>query len=651
MSNDPSILNPLGPLPEELAIIEPRTVPSIVDWAPEHLRLPAKESPKLAGLFDFDYSPYLIEPCRWFADPYVREITLMACLQGGKTLFTLVCTAWLIENDPGPTMIVMTDENTLHRRMRRLRATFEANRFLMRQLGGKIDNLHIGEPTTLESMELNLAWSNSAAMMADVPVRYVFADEVALWQQSVGLTEVDALSHLRGRQLTFEDQRKLVKISSPENVGDLLDTEFNDGDRCEFWVTCAKCSYSHVMRWHDKDNPGVYAVLDRDKDGDWLKPRDYELGRHVRYLCPSCGKPWSDYARAAAVREGKWLPAGVTMGLGGKIEGEIKPAAYKSAHISGLMVHPRLRSLNQMAAEWVRAQIALKTGSVGKLKRFLNGQVGQPWKEERAQTDEQKLRTHIGAYRTDDPHVPWGVQHITIAVDVHDDWFRVVVQGWGFLFESWQLAALRVETADTNDLNSYAPLLPLLVRPWILADGTSIPPAAVVIDCGYRPSAAKNFCRANGHLVHNGHLLPVRGSPREMRQMYTKIKEDAALTVYELNGLMLKDQLWRMLFDTPQPGGGYWHLPADITGDIVGELCSEHKVTAKGKAVWTPKKEGRDNHSWDASYYNLFAAHFVGIGTLAPLPDAPPPPAPQRPQAKRPEGRKGFLDGLPDLNR
>lgn len=93
------------------------------------------------------------------------------------------------------------------------------------------------------------------------------------------------------------------------------------------------------------------------------------------------------------------------------------------------------------------------------------------------------------------------------------------------------------------------------------------------------------------------------------------------------------------------------HLPADITPEIVGELCSEHKIIVKGRPVWVPKKEGRENHTWDAVYYNLWLAHFVGIGGLGELPEASPPAAPTQPKPKSPDGRKGFLDGLPDLNR
>ena len=97
MSNNQSSIihcESCGPLPEELAIIEPRQAPSIVEWAPQHLIIPAKESPNLSGLFDWKSSPHLREPCHWFNDPYVRQITLTAGLQRGKSLYMMLCAAW-----------------------------------------------------------------------------------------------------------------------------------------------------------------------------------------------------------------------------------------------------------------------------------------------------------------------------------------------------------------------------------------------------------------------------------------------------------------------------------------------------------------------------------------------------------------------------
>jgi phage terminase large subunit GpA-like protein len=632
-----------------LEIIRPRTVPSIVDWAPEHLIIPSKESPKLAGFFDWQYSPHLREPCNWFNDPFVRRITIMAGLQRGKTLFMMLCLCWVIANTPGPTMLVMTDENTLRRRMKRIRPLFAANDYLLAKLGGKSENLFLGEPTDLGDMMLVLAWAGSAAMMSDYPIQYEFLDELVLWNQMMHDLDLDPLGLLRGRQNTFAEDSKTVTVSSSGNVGDLLDTEYEDGDKCEYWIPCPRCGVWQIPIWHDKEQEGCHMMLDKDKAGDWLRLRDYEEGRHARYICPSCMHPWTDYGRAEVMQEGRWLPAGITMDRHGTPSAESQPTAYKSARIRAVMIHPRIGSLGKMAADWVRAMTKKKAGDVSGLKYFLNNHEAQSWKETQAETDESRLRTHMGEYRSEDIRlgkpVPWGVQAITISIDVHDNWFRVVTEGWGHLYEHWLLEATRIETSDTREADAYEPLKALLVKPWPAADRQWLLPSAVTIDTGYRPEPVKNFCRDNRQLVYRGNLLPIRGSPREMRRLYSKIPQDEVLMLYELNTKEYKDRLWRMLFETQQPGQGYMHLPADLSGDVVGELCSEHKLTVAGKPVWVPKKDGRDNHTWDCCGYGLFAADLIGVGLMKPLglppaagtekaTPAPPEPAPQAPTRK-----------------
>ncbi len=632
-----------GPLPEELAIIAPREVPSLAVWPEGELILPWIES-DAAGPFTYDLAPWERGICEALTDPFVREVTVSAPLQMGKTMIGMLWMCHVVRYEPANMIVVMADENTLKRRMKRLRATFKANPFLLEALGGSIDSFHIGEPTELGDMLLYLAWSNSDATMASDPIPYVIADEVALWSPFAGRSGIHGLNHLRGRTLAFPNRGKLLVISSPRNTGDDFDLQYQAGDRCEYWVPCPRCRYWHVMQWWDKDNPDVYVTLDRDERGDWLSLEAYESGRHVRYRCPSCTAVWSDYARAAALADGQWLPAGVTMGPGGAVEGEMPVTPYKSFHVDGLMGHPRLRSLRSMAVAFVRAQLALKGGRAEPLRHFQNNHRGLPWKETRAETDMERARRHVGLYASG--AAPAGVQVVTVAIDVQVDHLRYAVFGWGHLFECWPIQFGRLETGDTNELRNYELARQLIVKPWPLADaeGMALPPAAAVIDCAYHTETVLNFCRQN---AASG-VIPAYGSARRMSKPYGRSAIDGGLYRYEVNPLWFKDHVHRMLFVTGQAGGGYMHLPKDVTGETLGELCSEHKVMVKGYPMWVPKKEGMANHAWDTAYLNTFAATIVGVGLLGPY---KPPTPPKRKTHPKPEAteRRGFLDGLPSL--
>lgn len=634
MTNKYANIDPHRLCDQEIAVLDPPPAPAMRDWLPDNLLLPRKET-RLAGRFSFEYSPWMRGPCDWFCDPAVREITLLGPLQFGKTLFMTACLAYAIAWMPMPTMLVMANHQSLNKRMKRLRPMFEANGFLMDQIDGNIKNLNVGEATELKDILLVLAWVTSDAALAESPEGIILADEVALWPMTVQNSDLSPLGHLRGRQETYDPVRKLVKVSSAREVGDLADQEFESGDACEQWAPCHKCSYWHIPRWHDKDNPDVYAVCDRNKDGSWLDVAAYLTGDHVRYVCPSCQTVWSDHARSANLQRAVWLPRGVTMGRAGRIEGEIKPTAYKSGRIRGIQIPPKLRSIKKMAADWARGQMQLKTGNIGGLKHFLNNQEALSWKNEKAVTDEGLVRMHRGQYRQDDIinsglAVPWGVQVVVLTIDVHETWFRLVVQGYGWLFENWELAAMTIQTSDTKEQEAYKCLLPWITRTWKLADGMSLPCSAVGIDCGYQTQAVQTFCRAHRHLVYKEQLFPVRGSPRKMDRMWKLYSVDETLKVYEINRLTVKDQLHQQLFIAEHPGPGYMHVPADITGEIVGELASEHKIDVDSQPVWSPKSDGRDNHTWDATAYALAMAHVVQVGGLKQLADAP------KPQAKEP---------------
>lgn len=623
INSQSQIINPYGLWPEELEIIEPRTVQPIVDWAPEHLIIPSKESPKLSGYFDWQYSPHLREPCNWFNDPMVRRITIRAGLQRGKTLYMMLCLCWVIANAPGPTMLVMTDENTLRRRMKRIRPLFGANDYLLAKLGGREENLFLGELTDLGDMMLALAWAGSAAMLSDFPIQYEFLDELVLWQQTLQNLSLDPMALLRGRQNTHAEDSKTVTVSSSGNVGDLLDVEYEDGDRCEYWMECPKCGWWQIPYWHRKEQPGCYVVLDRDKSGDWLPLRAYEDGKHARYVCPSCMHPWTDYARVEALQGGRWLPDGITMDRSGTPSAEVLPTAYKSATIRSVMVHPRLGSLGKMAADWVRGQIKIKAGDASGLKYFLNNHEAQAWREREETTEAELLRKRIGQYEAG--IIPWGVQRLTAGVDVQKDHVFLRVLGWGYMSEVWSIFETPIECGDTSRIENWEKVLAQIVQRFPVSwdKDRVMRISKVAVDCGYNTDTVIDFVRQCQGLVD---IVPVRGDDSVTKSTYRKSKvAGGTMYRYDLCVDTIKDRLFRLYYLSETPGPGYGHLHAETSTDVIEQLTSEEAVLVRRGAhnfrVWQPKKGARRNHYWDCDVYAAFAAELEGYRSLPPLED------------------------------
>jgi len=159
----------------------------------------------------------------------------------------------------------------------------------------------------------------------------------------------------------------------------------------------------------------------------------------------------------------------------------------------------------------------------------------------------------------------------------------------------------------------------------------------------------EDFCRQNAQL----HALPVRGDDKVRVRMYRKSPIDTTLFRYHLNVNAIKDRLYRLLFETADPGPGFCHLPAKVSDDVKAQLCSEEQRTfwhgLRKDVRWVPKKGGGPNHLWDCMVYATAVAELAGVGDIKE-PRPTEAPRPQRPSPREDPGG-GFLDGLPRMDR
>ena len=628
----------IRPLPlqaEEREAWRPRPRLSVIEWA-ERRRMLSRLTSAIPGRWSWDVTPYLRDPAEAWCDPQIRRITIRKCSQSGATELGCNIVGRTIDEDPQPTMIVMPVENDVRRRVRvRIRPMIASAPSLLKHLG-RLEDLNIGGETVLDHMILYLAWATSPAALADNPVCYVILDEIDKYPDRAG-READPISLAEDRQRTFILARTL-ELSTPTDEHGPVWRGWLAGDRREWFVPCPECGTWQRLVWAN-------VRLDKDDDGHLLAPSAYRLGERARYVCPHCRAAWTEDDRWQAVRAGRWVPDGCGVDGRGRLTGEAPATTHRSYHVHALMLHKTFSTVAKLAARWARAVRSQKAGDIGPMIDFWNSEMGEIWADTQGRTDVEVLRRRIEARPQD--LVPPAAACLTAGADVQADHVYLAVWGWAHLYEAWLIDYQRLETGDTMLGQNWRPLAEALSRTWPVtprapAPGQDAPPPApermgislAFIDSGFRPAAVYDFCRTFGGCDarpskgHGRPDLPFRSSVVDYHP-FTGRPVEHSIRLWHLRVDGYKDRLWRMCMND-RPGGGYVHLPADASDELLAQLASEEKRIVRRTRdrtvlAWARKAGSPANHWWDCSVYALAAAEVIGVRNLPAPGEAPPP--------------------------
>jgi len=618
--------HPLPLFEEELEILAPRKKQHMLDWMGQYYVLPAKSS-RIKGPWQLSITPYWRCVINWLCDLTTRVIWVYAATQTGKSVILGGWMGYCIDIDPGPMKVVLPDEKVIKKRIKRLKPAFENSPRILRHLGGDIRNLLIGEPTDLDNMQLILAWPTSPITLSDDPSRYVAGDEVALWPQEVK-DDTDAISLLGNRTRTYEQISKQFYVTSPKNKNDLADINFEACQKWSIHIPCPECGVYHEAMFEN-------VKLEKDKDGNFLKPADYKRGhgrkRHAWYVCPNCQSKWSELERKAAISGCRACPEGCTIGKDGEIIGQYEDSTQKAIRIPSVLVDPMFTTVDTLAAEWAAAVRHKHAGNILPERNFWNNQNARAWEQRERATSLTILQSHISDYSMRDRNVPAKVQIICHGIDVQSDHVWIVTKGYGYRNEQWLLYAGRIETGHTGRPENWDIVEQVIRADWISEADETIKffASRAAVDCRYQQAENRDeestvvydFClRFSPDTV-----IPVMGYGRDrMRTSLYKVRPvvGKALKRFDLNVDMGKDRLWQVMFDKEKsPGPGYMHLPNDLPYEILRMLASEAQFVKRARSgreivTWQKKPGFRDNHPWDASVYCDLAAELAGVFAL-----------------------------------
>ncbi len=510
---------------------------------------------------------------------------------------------------------------------------------------------------------LRIVGAHSASALCRMAAKYVAMDEVDRWKANVGY-EGAGVSLLLARQTTFGAARKAFLCSTPtvENDSEIHEW-FLRGDQRYYHVPCPRCGEFQPLDWRDPETK-EYRLI-------WTPGRPDE----AHYVCRACGAAWDEADKNTFLPAGRWVPSRPDLG-GGLIV---------SFHLNALYAPLGWLSWGEIAAEWEAANAVAKTGSIDKLRSFVNVRLAQVFAEPGEAIDAHELADRV------EPDwgeaIPEGVRTITCGTDVQDNRVETVTVGWGLGWEAWILD-YSVILSDPRDEDAWARNDAVVRRVWRTRDGRELRAAATCVDSGYLPQRVLEYCRPR----LRWHVYAIKGEdskgPIWDRRVRHSGKGRTRAPFFLVHTIAAKDDLAAYL-RVVSPGPKYVHIPDRIVAavpDFLDQLTAERRVRTrdrKGNPVveWKKVAEGRRNEVLDTMVYALAAAHSLVMGGLrlevpvgpvhvplatpapvpgegtespeaaaptAPEPSPAPPARPKRPVKKRIDP---FYRGSHDLER
>lgn len=570
----------------------------VSQWAEENRILTPKYS-NFFGPWRNDFMPYLIEPMDAICLPHVEEITLQWSAQTGKTEVILNCLGWVLEYYEDPTMYVLprnediTGQNPYIQRIHDFVVDTPA---LLAHTTGREDHL-AGKLWKFKNLYLKFAGSNSPADLASTANRFIFGDELNKWPQFSG-READPLSLAKVRTITYGEDFRLIKASTPVLKSGLITKEYLASDQRTYRVPCPACGYYQELGFSSAYNPGLGQI--RWPEG--ADPEDIRKNWLAWYECGKCHRRINEDQKSKMIAGGVWCPAKCEVDSKGRIVGESPIKSRRGYHISA--IYSPLVSWSRIAAEFLEAK-----DDSAKLMSFVNSTLGQPFEDLVPVATAHELISRREEYKA---RVPKGVMLLGAGVDIQKDRIEAVVLGWARGDECWIIEhkvfpGFPSDKPVWNDLDRY------LLGSFRHEEGFDINLSIVGLDTGDQTQEAYEFCKPRW-ARSKARVVALKGARQEDSRTLVdngrRLKREN-LVLYMVGTRLAKKTIYRRL-KLANPGPGYFHFPMDCEDEFFDQLTAE-KVKPKiergfEREYWY---KTRRNEVLDCVVYGLAALYIL----------------------------------------
>jgi len=385
-------------------LFAPRKLKNPYEWVKDNctLRDNVTELPGAVKLF-----PYAVEPANNIINPHVNKQTLCWGSQSSKTLTFTASMAYLLAEFPKDAIWIMPSaDNARNFSKGRWLPFMEDCKRLREQCpisaaSGRIDTDKITNMRQeFLSCTLTFAGAGSENNVKSAPVAYLVMDEIDEIDEDIRQA---ALERIKGRR-----EYKIIQTSTPTTEDGGVWREYLNGDQRKYYVPCPHCEEFILLEWRQQEKKRYSIKFDESAkldDGTW----DYnKVARTAHFQCPCCDGKIMDAHKPQMLEGGEW-----------RATNPHAPEGHRSYHLSSL--YSPVMQFSTLMVKWLQAQ-----GSISALKKFIQGDLAEPWRDELVNTDQADANQLEADYERGT--IKGEVR--LLQVDTQTDHFRFTVRGY-----------------------------------------------------------------------------------------------------------------------------------------------------------------------------------------------------------------------------
>jgi phage terminase large subunit GpA-like protein len=575
--------------------LKPEPAMTVSEWADRHRVLGNRQAAE-PGPWRTSRTPYLRAIMDALSPSHpARRVVFMKGAQIGGTECGVNWLGFIIHHAPGAILAVQPHLDLAKRFSRQRIDALIQETPAVRDLVAPAKARDRANSTLMKEFPLGvlvMTGANAPAGLRQMPVRYLFLDEVDAYPVSAG-KEGDPIALAEARTQNSSWRAKIFLVSTPtlEGASRIAD-EYARSNRQRYFVPCPHCGHRQWLRW------------------ERLSWREGEP-ESVVYLCEACGVGIEERYKTEMLTAGSWEAT----------------ATSEDPHTVGFHLSSLYSPLGWLSwASIVRQRERIVTDE--QHQAFKNSVLGETWRPRGEAPPWEALleRREEWSPRA----LPAGVLLLTAGVDVQGDRLEARVWGWGRGGQRW-LVAVAVMPGDPARAETWRGVDQMLSSAWPSELGGQLQISRIAVDTGYATEDVYTWARRYAASL----VMLVKGDSRRLGAIGARRAAEVTsqgksrrygVHVWPVNPGPLKSRLYGALRQ-PAPGAGepwppgWVHLPSWCSEDEIRQLTAEQLVRIITRSG-VPKFEwqlpsGRRNEALDCAIYAHAAAISLGIDRWA----------------------------------